>query len=141
MNIYFFFKNKSYHAFYDCTIEAWQENDNTFIEGKKVSSFTRLERLHIFISKHPQDKEERKKYHCAGIDHDFGTDCCMGHRAKNLKEFRKDLIETSHSGMTETNHRNFQRLKKAMLRIYNSYPSINYTEQLMKDSVACRILA
>ena len=138
MNLYFFFKNKRYHGFYACTIEAWQENDNTFMEGKKVSSFIMLERLHIFVSKHP---EERKKYHIARINHDFGTDSCMGHRAKNLKELREDLTGTSYYGMTETNHRNFQRLKKSMLRIYNNYPPINYTKQLMKDSVACRILA
>ena len=140
MNIYFFFKNENNSSWYDFTLEAWEENDNTYIEGKRVSSFSLMEKIRMHISKNPNEKKERRKFHCARFDHEFGIDLCTGHGAKSIEEFRKDKTEWEYSLMTETNHRNFQRFKKVMLAIYRNYPSVNYTEHLFKDAPTCRIL-
>lgn len=140
MNLYFFYKNESSTGWYNCTIEAWEENDNAYQDGKPVSSFKQLERLHIHISKHPTATEERKEFHSAGFDHDYGTDSCLGHGAKTVKDFIQDKTESRYSCMEQTDHRTFQRFKKVMLRIYLNYPGVNYTKQLLKEAPLCRIL-
>jgi len=142
MNIYFFFKNNCTDSWYDFTLEAWEEEDNTYRDGKRVSSFKLLEKIHMHISKHPHGNEERKKFHCARFDHDFGTNLCEGDSAETVKQFRKDKTEGcySSSSFTETNHRTFKRFKKVMLAIYQNYPSVNYTERLVKEAPVCRIL-
>lgn len=140
MNIYFFFKNENNSSWYDFTLEAWEENDNSYIEGKRVSSFSLMEKVRIHISKNPPGKSERRTFYCARFNHEFGTDLCIGHHAKSIEEFRMKRTENEYSPMTETNHRNFQRFKKVMLAIYRNYPLVNYTEHLFKDAPACRIL-
>lgn len=142
MNLYFFFKNESSSNWYDCTIEAWQENNNTYMDGKPVSSFNQLERLKLHICKHPTDTEERKKYHAARFDHDYGEDSSLGHNAKNLKDFIRDqtVSESSYRRMTQIDHRTFQRFKKAMIKIYREYPAVNYTSLLLKEAPLTRIL-
>jgi hypothetical protein len=140
MNIYFFYKNENNSSWYDFTLEAWEENDNTYMEGKRVSSFSLMEKVRIHIAKNLYDTTERRKFHCARFDHEFGTDLCTGDRSKSVEEFRKDKTENQYSPMLETNHRNFQRFKKVMFEIYHNYPSVNYTEHLFKEAPACRIL-
>jgi hypothetical protein len=134
MNLYFFFKNESTESWYDCTIEAWEENDNTYIDGKRVSSFSMLERMHIHACK------RSPRFHSIRLDHDYATDSCLGHHAKDRNEFLKEKTENNYQRMDETTHRTFQRFKKVMLKIYNSYPAVNYTSRLLKDAPACRIL-
>ena len=63
----------------------------------------------------------------------------IGHKAKSVRGFRKDMTEMDY--MIEINHRNFQRFKKVLLAIYRNYPLVNYTEQLLKNSPVCKILA
>jgi hypothetical protein len=99
-----------------------------------------LESLSIHISKHPEGNEERKKFHSARIDHDFGCNSCMGHHAKSKKEFIKAKTESDYQAMNETNHKTFQRLKKKMLEIYAKYPAVNYAARVVKDAPTCRIL-
>ena len=36
MNLYFFYKNESNKSWYDFTLEAWGENDNTYMNGERV---------------------------------------------------------------------------------------------------------
>lgn len=140
MNLYFFFRNDSSQSWYDLTLEAWEENDNTYIDGKKASSFSLLERIKMHISKHPEANTERKKFFCARFDHEWGTSLCTGHSAKTVREFRKEKTEQGYQVMTETTHTNFQRFRKIAFKINNRYPVVNFTEQLMKDSPVCRIL-
>ncbi len=139
MNIYFFFNNESCYNWYNCTIEAWEENDNTWHNGKRVSRFLQLERLKIHICKHPTSTDTKHGYHCCGLDHDSAADSCIGHYAKTKREFLKEM-ESGHSKMRRTDHKTFQRLKKAMLQIYIKYPPVNYTEHLLRHAPASRIM-
>jgi len=140
MNIYFFYKNENNSSWYDFTLEAWEENDNTYVEGKRASSFSLMEKVSIHMAKNHTCKTERRTFHCARFDHEFGMNLCMGHSAKSINEFRMAKTENGYYPMTETSHKNFQRFKKMMLTIYHNYPSVNYTAHLFKDAPACRIL-
>ncbi len=131
MDLFFFVKNESNSSWYNCTIEAWEENNNSYIDGDRVSAFTQLERVKIHICKEPD------KYHSARFDHDFSNNSCMGHYAKSLIEF---LNSHKENGYREINHKTFQRLRSAMFSIYKTYPGINYTERLFKEAPLTRIL-
>lgn len=140
MNIYFFFKNENNSGWYDFTLEAWSENNNTYRKGIKGSSFTLLEKLHIHLSKDPLNKIEGKKYHCARLDHEFGSDLCTGYEAHSPEEFLKGKTKNEYSPMTEINHNNFKRFKKVIFEIYRQYPALNYSEQLLKVEKPCSVL-
>jgi len=134
MNLYFFYKNESSNSWYDCTIEAWEENDNCSRNGKAVSSFTLIEKLHIHTCKHPDT------YNCARLDHDLGTDLSTGHNAETPRQFLRDQTEIDYTRRTEINYHQFQRLKKTLLKLFSNYPQVNYTERLLADARPCRIL-
>jgi hypothetical protein len=113
MNLYFFYKRRNRGTWFDISIEAWEENDNCYMGGDPVSSFTQLERLRIYLCKDPGH------YHSARFDHDFSMDSCMGHYAKNLFDFRNSHFE---DGYLETDHKSFQRFKKVMIRLVPGLP-------------------
>lgn len=133
MELYFFIRNESDNNWYNCTIEAWEENDNSFIDGKKVSSFRQLESMRIHIS-----KLNKTTYHSCRFDHDFGTDSSTGHHEKSRKGFLAEMTEARYP-FVRINHKSFQAFKKKMLKIYTSYTEVNYTERLVKEAPACRI--
>lgn len=51
MKIHYFYKRKYSQGFYDLEIVAWLEEKETSRQGIERLSFTRLERLRIFLSK------------------------------------------------------------------------------------------
>ena len=65
---------------------AWLEETEISRLGYSRLSFTRLERLRIFLS-----KDDR--YHCHSIEHDFGENSCYGHYAHTRKELNKAMHE------------------------------------------------
>lgn len=131
MELYFFYKREYRGSFYNCSIEAWEENNNTYQDGKRVSAFTQLERVKIHLCKDPGH------YHSARFDHDFSGNSCYGHFAKALIDFRSALDE---NGFIEINHSQYQRFKKIMFRLYQGYPLVNFTERLLTDPPFTRIL-
>lgn len=140
MNIYFFYKNESRDHWYDCTIEAWSENDNTYYEGKRASSFSLLESLHIHICKdYFRTLKDREPFLCARITHEYGTNLSLGHNARTPQEFIHDKRNRIECFET-CDHKTFQRFKKKMLEIYAATTPVNYTEILMQDSTTCRML-
>lgn len=51
MKIHYFYKREYSQGFYDLVIEAWLEEKETSMQGVERLSFTRLEKLRIFLSK------------------------------------------------------------------------------------------
>jgi hypothetical protein len=142
MNHYFFYKNQSCSSWYNCEIEVWQEHDNTFKEGNRISSFLLLERVKIHVSKHPVKTDGHHRYHSARLDHDMSLDSCHGHHASSVKEFLHYQTdwEFKLNRFKQTDHRNFQRLKQVMLKLYMKYPHINYAEEVFRDAPYSKIL-
>lgn len=51
MKIHYFYKREYNSGFYDLVIEAWLEEKETSRQGVERLSFTRLEKLRIFLSR------------------------------------------------------------------------------------------
>lgn len=51
MKIHYFFNREHDKGFYDLVIEAWLEEKETSMQGVERLSFTRLEKLRIFLSR------------------------------------------------------------------------------------------
>ena len=86
MKIHYFYKREYNSGFYDRVIEAWLEEKETSRHGVERLSFTRLEKLRIFLSKDDH-------FHCYDFKHEFGKNSCIGHFAHTRKKLKEDIIK------------------------------------------------
>ena len=79
MRIHYYYRREDDKGFYNLELVAWLEEKEVSRQGYERLSFTRLERLRIFLSK-------GNNFHCHTIEHDFGEQSYYGHYAHTRKE-------------------------------------------------------
>lgn len=118
MKIHYFYKKEYHKGFYDLEIVAWLEEKEISRQGVERLSFTRLEKLRIFLSKSDQ-------YHVHTMEHDFGKNSCHGHYAHT----RKGLIEDMKKwGNLPIDRRNYERFRKVALALYQKQPLVDFSD-------------
>ena len=117
MKIHYFYRREYAKGFYNLEIVAWLEEKEISRLGHKRLTFTRLERLNIFLSK------DNKSYHNHRIEHDFGEKSCNGHYAHT----RKELVDAmkKHS-LFPIDNRNYERFRKVALALYQKQPLVDF---------------
>ena len=128
MKIHYFYKREYSQGFYDLEIIEWLEKKETSKQGIKRLSFTRLEKLRIFLSKSDQ-------YHNHRIEHEFGKDSCTGHFAHTRKELMEDMKKWNRKPI---NRRNYERYRKIALALYHKQSIVNFSDFKGKQTYAIR---
>lgn len=118
MKIHYFYKRDYSKGFYDLEIIAWLEEKETSKKGLERLSFTRLEKLKIFISK-------SDKYHDHTINHEFGKNSCKGHWAHTRKELMADMKKW---GYVPIDRCNYERFRKIALAIYQKQSLVDFSD-------------
>lgn len=118
MKIHYFYKRDYSKGFYDLEIIAWLEEKETSKKGLERLSFTRLEKLKIFISK-------SDKYHDHTINHEFGKNSCTGHWAHTSKELMADMKKWDYMPIDRCN---YERFRKIALAIYQKQSLVDFSD-------------
>lgn len=116
MKIHYFYRREYDKGFYNLEIVAWLEEKETSRQGHERLSFTRLERLRIFLSKD-------NTYHNHSMEHDFGEKSCYGHYAHTRKELVEEMKKQS---LFSIDSRNYERFRKVALNLYSKQPLVDF---------------
>lgn len=128
MKIHYFYNREYNPGFYNLEIVAWLEEKETSRQGVERLSFTRLERLRIFLSNSDQFQAHR-------IEHDFGKKSCMGHFAHTRKELKEDMNKWK---LKPIDRRNYERFRKVALALYHKQSLVNFSDFKGKQKYAIR---
>lgn len=128
MKIHYFYRKEYAQGFYNLEIMAWLEEKEMSRQGGERLSFTRLERLRIFLSKSDQ-------YHDHSIDHDFGKNSCTGHFAHTRKELLKDMERLN---CKPINRRNYERFRKMAIALYHRQSLVDFSDFKGKQKYTIR---
>ncbi len=137
MKIIFLYQNKSGINWYDCKMEAWIEQEaHSTLHNKIVKSYNRIDDVSIHISKDP------KRFESQRIDIDSGKDGCMGHHAKDRKEFLKDKCDgrNSWSNYEVVNERYYTRMRSVLIRLMFRYSDMDFTQFKGPQTTGIRLL-
>lgn len=129
MKIHYFYRREYHKGFYNLELVAWLEEKETSRQGNERLSFTRLERLKIFLSK------DNESYHNHRIEHDFGEKSCMGHYAHTRKDLASDMKRQS---LIPIDRRNYERFRKVALHLYRSQPLVDFDKFKGKQDYTVR---
>lgn len=130
MRIHYFYRREYHKGFYNLELVAWLEEKEISRQGYERLSFTRLERLRIFLSK---DND----YHCHTIDHDFGENNCYGHHAHTRRELTESMEKES---LLPIDGRNYERFRKVALGLYSKQPLVDFSKFKGKQNYTIRQL-
>nr|DAQ58955.1 MAG TPA: hypothetical protein [Caudoviricetes sp.] len=128
MKIHYFYKRNYSQGFYDLEIIAWLQEQETSRQGGERLSFTRLERLKIFLSK-------GDNYHVHTIEHDFGKNSCMGHFAHTRKELIEDMKKWD---LEPIDRRNYERFRKVAIALYYKQSLVDFSDFKGKQKYTIR---
>lgn len=128
MRIHYFYRREYNQGFYNLELVAWLEEKEISRQGYERLSFTRLERLRIFLSK---DND----YHCHTIDHDFGEKNCYGHHAHTRRELTESMEKES---LLPIDGRNYERFRKVALGLYSKQPLVDFSKFKGKQNYTIR---
>lgn len=128
MKIHYYYKREYHKGFYNLEIAAWLEEKEISRQGIKRLSFTRLEKLRIFLSKEDQ-------YHVHTIEHDFGKDSCHGHYAHTRKELIEDMKKWDYKPIDQ---RNYERFRKVALALYHKQSLVDFSNFAGKQKYTVR---
>lgn len=128
MKIHYFYKRDYSQGFYNLEIFAWLEEKETSRQGIERVSFTRLERLRIFLSK-------EDKYHVHTIDHDFGKNSCTGHFAHTRKGLTDDMKKWD---CKPIDRRNYERFRKVAIALYHKQSLVDFSDFKGKQKYTIR---
>lgn len=128
MKIHYFYKKDCLQNFYKLEIVAWLEETETSRQGIKRLSFTRLEKLKIFLSKSDQ-------FHVHTFEHDFGKDSCYSHSAHTRKELFEDMRKW---GRQPIDQRNYERFRKAAIALYLKQSLVDFSDFKGKQTYSIR---
>ncbi|WP_289007207.1 hypothetical protein [uncultured Parabacteroides sp.] len=117
MKIHYFYKRDYAQGFYKLEISAWLEEKEISRQGINRLSFTRLEKLRIFLSKGDQ-------YHVHTIEHDFGKNSCYGHYSHTRKELIEDMKKQDCKPL---DRRNYERFRKVALALYHKQSLVDFS--------------
>lgn len=118
MKIHYFYKRDYSKGFYNLEIVAWLEEKETSRKGVERLSFTRLERLKIFIS-------NDNRYHDNTINHEFGKDSCHRHFTHTRKELTDNMKKWNHKPLDRCN---YERFRKVALALYNKQSLVDFSD-------------
>lgn len=128
MKIHYFYKREYHKGFYYLEIVAWLEEKEISRQGIKRLSFTRLEKLKIFLSKGDQ-------YHAHTIEHDFGKNSCHGHSAHTRKGLVEDMKKWDSKPI---GRRNYERFRKIALALYQKQALVDFSDFAGKQNYSVR---
>lgn len=131
MKIHYFFRRECDKGFYNLELVAWLEEEETSRLGQKRLSFTRLERLNIFLSK------DNNSYHNHRIEHDFGEESCLGHYSHTRRELVKEMEKQS---LSIIDRRNYERFRKVALNLYKRQPLVDFSKFKGKQTYTIRTI-
>ncbi len=117
MKIHYFYRRDYSTGFYNLEIIAWLEEREISSRGIVRLSFTRLERLKIFLSK-------SENFHVHTIDHDFGEKSAYGHWAHTRKELMEDMEKKE---LVPISQRNYERFRKVALALYQKQTLVDFS--------------
>ena len=118
MRIHYFYRREYHKGFYNLELVAWLEEKEISRQGLNRLSFTRLERLRIFLSKD-------NSYHCHSMEHDFGKDGCLGHYTHTRRELTESMKKES---LLPIDGRNYERFRKVALGLYSKQPLVDFSK-------------
>lgn len=128
MKIHYFFRREYDKNFYNLELVAWLEEKEISRLGHDRLSFTRIERVRIFLSKDDD-------FHCHSIEHDFGEKSCYGHYAHT----RTELIEAMRrDSLLPINHRNYERFRKVAINLYQKQSLVDFSKFKGKQDYTIR---
>lgn len=130
MRIHYYYRREDDKGFYNLELVAWLEEKEVSRQGYERLSFTRLERLRIFLSK-------GDNFHCHTMEHDFGEQSYYGHYAHTRKELAEAMKKDS---LLPINNRNYERFRKVALSLYHKQPLVNFSKFKGKQNYAIRQL-
>lgn len=128
MKIHYFYRRDYSTGFYNLEIEAWLEETEISRLGIERLSFTRLERLRIFLSKSDE-------YHVHTLDHDFGEKSCYGHWAHARKELIDDMEKKE---LVPISQHNYERFRKVALALYQKQTLVDFSKFKGKQNYTIR---
>ena len=128
MKIHYFYKRKYHKGFHHLEIVAWLEEKEISRQGIKRLSFTRLEKLRIFLSK-------GDRYHVHTLEHDFGKNSCHGHSAHTRKELIDDMKKWDCKPL---DRRNYERFRKVALALYHKQSLVDFSDFTGKQNYMVR---
>ena len=128
MKIHYFYKREYNSGFYDLVIEAWLEEKETSRQGVERLSFTKLEKLRIFLSKDDH-------FHCYDFKHEFGKNSCIGHFAHTRKKLKEDMNKWK---LKPIDRRNYERFRKIALALYRKQSLIDFSDFKGRQTYAIR---
>lgn len=131
MRIHYFYRREYHKGFYNLELVAWLEEKEISRQGLDRLSFTRLERLRIFLSKDNED------YHCHKMEHDFGENICLGHHAHTRRELTEAMKKWS---LLPIDGRNYERFRKVALGLYSKLPLVDFSKFKGKQNYTIRQL-
>lgn len=118
MKIHYFYRREYNNGFYNLELVAWLEETEISRLGYSRLSFTRLERLRIFLSKD-------NRYHCHTMDHEFGENSCYGHYAHTRKELNEAMNEQS---LLSIDARNYERFRRVAIGLYRKQSLVDFSK-------------
>lgn len=118
MKIHYFYRREYDKGFYNLEIIAWLEEKEISRQGYERLSFTRLEKLRIFLSKD-------NIYHNHSIDHDFGENSCYGHYVHSRRELIEEMKKDS---LLPIDRRNYERFRKVALSLYQRQSLVDFSK-------------
>lgn len=130
MRIHYFYRREYHKGFYNLELVAWLEEKEISRQGYERQSFTRLERLSIFLSK-------GNDFHCHRMEHDFGEDNCLGHYTHTRRELTESMKKES---LLPIDGRNYERFRKVALGLYSKQPLVDFSKFKGKQNYAIRQL-
>lgn len=128
MKIHYFYRREYNRGFYNLELVSWLEEKETSREGVERLSFTRLEKLRIFLSK-------SNEYHVHTIEHDFGNDSCHGHFSHTRKELTADMKKWN---LVPIDRRNYERFRKVALGLYHKQSLVDFSDFKEKQKYTIR---
>lgn len=118
MKIHYFYRREYNKVFYNLELVVWLEKKEISTQGYDRLSFTRLERLRIFLSKD-------NSYHCHKMEHDFGENSCLGHHAHTRRELTEAMKKWS---LLPIDGRNYERFRKVAISLYSRQSLVDFSK-------------
>ncbi|MDR1544378.1 MAG: hypothetical protein LBS50_08250 [Prevotellaceae bacterium] len=120
MKNYYFISREYNRDCHSITLEAWKD------DGSKGRSFCNMEYLRLFACKN------YNSYHCLMFNHNKGINLHNISSAQTELDFIYSMCKQGNYPFTQISQKNYLRLKKHILEIYNNYPDIDFDTNTLK---------
>ncbi|SFU48798.1 hypothetical protein SAMN05216480_10518 [Pustulibacterium marinum] len=135
MNIFYFIQDESDDRFHNIKMESWIEVEVVYNSTGSGKSYKRLEEINFHAA------TDLKSFECASLKISFGKDDCMGHHAKNRKDFLKAKLDESFRNYTQVDRERYEALRSKFFRIHDEQRCINFDTIPKKQEYNIRVLS